>query len=98
MYQLEAPGSTFAGRDIFAPAAAHLCNGVDLAELGPAVDAAVLVPGMVPLPRAEPDGVHTEVLWVDRFGNCQLNIAPGELEAGVDMWAVVIGEERRVAR
>ena len=33
-YQLEAPGSTFAGRDIFAPAAAHVCNGVDLAELG----------------------------------------------------------------
>jgi S-adenosylmethionine hydrolase len=29
-YQLEAPGATFAGRDVFAPAAAHLCNGVDL--------------------------------------------------------------------
>ena len=33
-YQLPAPGPTFAGRDVFAPAAAHLCNGVDLAELG----------------------------------------------------------------
>ena len=39
-YRLEAPGATFAGRDIFAPAVAHLCNGVDLAELGAAVDAA----------------------------------------------------------
>ncbi len=97
-YQLEAPGSTFAGRDVFAPAAAHLCNGVDLAELGPEVDTAVLVPGMVPLPRSEPDGVHAEVLWVDRFGNCQLNIGPDDLTAGVDVWGVVIGEERRAAR
>ena len=29
-YQLAAPGATFAGRDVFAPAAAHLCNGVEL--------------------------------------------------------------------
>ena len=34
-YHLAAPGATFAGRDVFAPVAAHLCNGVDLAELGP---------------------------------------------------------------
>ena len=38
-YQLVAPGATFAGRDIFAPAAAHLCNGVDLYELGDPIDA-----------------------------------------------------------
>ena len=35
-YHLAAPGATFAGRDVFAPVAAHLCNGVDLAELGEA--------------------------------------------------------------
>ena len=46
-YHLAAPGATFAGRDIFAPVAAHLCNGVDLAELGPLVDADLLMPGMV---------------------------------------------------
>ena len=44
-YQLEAPGPTFAGRDVFAPAAAHLCAGVDLAELGPEIDPAGLLPG-----------------------------------------------------
>ena len=32
-YQLGAAGATFAGRDIFAPAAAHLCNGIDLYDL-----------------------------------------------------------------
>jgi S-adenosylmethionine hydrolase len=96
-YHLEAPGATFAGRDVFGPVAAHLCNGVDLAELGPPLDPGVLMPGLVPLPRAEPDGVHAEVLWVDRFGNCQLNIGPDDLDPDVDVWRVVIGDDRRAA-
>jgi S-adenosylmethionine hydrolase len=96
-HHLAAPGATFAGRDVFAPVAAHLCNGVDLADLGPLVDAELLVPGMVPLPREEPDGFHTEVLWVDRFGNCQLNVGPEDLTPGVDVWAVTIGDDRRAA-
>lgn len=80
-YQLEAPGATFAGRDVFAPAAAHLCNGVDLYELGDPVDAGLLLPGTVPLPRDEDGALVTEVLWVDRFGNCQLNVGPDDLPA-----------------
>jgi S-adenosylmethionine hydrolase len=102
-YQLDAPGATFAGRDVFAPAAAHLCNGVDLAELGSALDAGVLMPGMIPLPRQDADGVHAEVLWVDRFGNCQLNVGPDELagitaeESRGDVVTIVWGEERRAA-
>ena len=105
-YHLEAPGATFAGRDVFAPAAAHLCNGVDLADLGTSLDSALLVPGMIALPRNEPDGIHAEVLWVDRFGNCQLNVGPDELEVLIDGQAgpdsdvvtVVCGEQRRGAR
>jgi S-adenosyl-L-methionine hydrolase (adenosine-forming) len=97
-HHLAAPGATFAGRDVFAPAAAHLCNGGELTDLGPLVDAGLLMPGMVALPRVEPDGVHAEVLWVDRFGNCQLNVGPEDLAAGVDVWAVSIGDERRAAK
>lgn len=97
-YQLDAPGSTFAGRDVFAPAAAHLCNGVDLEDLGPSVDPITLIPGMVPVPREETDGIHAEVLWVDRFGNCQLNVGPEDLPAGVDTWRISVGSETRVAR
>src|SRR6476619_845653 len=37
-HQLEAPGPTFAGRDIFGPAAAHLCAGVPLGDLGPSIE------------------------------------------------------------
>ncbi len=78
-YHLVAPGETFAGRDIFGPVAAHLCNGVDLSELGEIIDPALLLPGVVPLPRQENGALHGEVTWVDRFGNCQLNIGPDEV-------------------
>jgi S-adenosyl-L-methionine hydrolase (adenosine-forming) len=78
-YQLAAPGPTFAGRDVFAPAAAHLCLGVPLTDLGPAVDPMTLLPGTVALPRDESDGsIVAQVLWIDRFGNCQLNVDPDE--------------------
>lgn len=81
-YQLPAPGPTFAGRDVLAPAAGHLAAGTDLAELGPDVDPAGLVPGIVGLPNMGPGGViAAEVWWVDRFGNCQLNVDPEALEA-----------------
>ncbi|MGH8974102.1 MAG: SAM hydrolase/SAM-dependent halogenase family protein [Acidimicrobiia bacterium] len=101
-YQMVAPGPTFAGRDVFAPAAGYLASGVDLAELGEEIDPLSLMPGLVPLSRPDGDGVAGEVLWVDRFGNLQLNLDPGELvELGLrpgDRLAVVIGPERRTAR
>lgn len=79
-HQLPAPGATFAGRDVFAPAAAHLCNGVPLDALGPRVDPVTLWPGLVPLPREEDGELVAEVLWVDHFGNAQLNLGPDEVE------------------
>lgn len=80
-HQLAAPGPTFAGRDVFAPAAAHLCLGVPLTDLGRSVDPLSLLPGLLPLPRVEGDVLVAEVLWVDRFGNCQLNVDPDEVDA-----------------
>jgi S-adenosyl-L-methionine hydrolase (adenosine-forming) len=79
-YQLPAPGPTFAGRDVLAAAAGHLAAGVPLSELGDDLDPATLVPGLVSLPEIRADGgIAGEVWWVDRFGNCQLNIDPSEL-------------------
>ena len=67
---LPTPGSVLAVRDIYAPVAAHLCNGVDLAELGDAVAVEALLPGVVPLPRTGDDGsVVAEVLWVNHLGD-----------------------------
>ena len=98
-YQLPAPGPTFVGRDIFAPAAAHLCRGVDLGDLGEAVDPITLRPGILPLSRAEDGRLHAEVLWVDRFGNAQLNVGPEEIEAMGERLAVRWGGEQvRTAR
>ena len=78
-YQLEAPGATFAGRDIFGPAAAHLCNGVPLHDLGEQIDPITLLPGVIPLSREEDGTLVGQVFWVDRYGNCQLNIDPAQI-------------------
>ncbi len=78
-YQLVAPGSTFAGRDIFGPAAAHLCNGVELLDLGDELDVDLLMPGVVPLPQTDEKVVIAQVLWIDTFGNAQLNVGPLDL-------------------
>ncbi len=81
-YQLGAPGPTFAGRDIMAPAAAHLAIGLPIDALGPEVDPVLLTPALVPLPNDdEPGRIVGEVLWVDHYGNCQLNVAPEQLVA-----------------
>jgi hypothetical protein len=94
-YQLVAPGPTFAGRDIFAPAAAHLASGVPITELGPEVDPYALCPSLIPLPRADGDAIVAEVLWVDRYGNCQLNVDPDEVAALGDVVGLRIGDEPR---
>ena len=100
-YQLPAPGPTFAGRDIMAPAAAYLAAGLAIDALGGAVDAASLAPGLVPLPQVADDGTLAgEVLWVDHYGNCQLNIAPEQLvERGVlpggFVGVTIAGKDRR---
>jgi len=79
VYQLPAPGPTFAGRDIFGPAAAHLAAGVPIEELGDEVDTHTLMPGVLPITRREGDKLVAEVLWVDRYGNAQLNVDPDEI-------------------
>jgi S-adenosylmethionine hydrolase len=80
--RIPAPGATFAGRDILSPAAAHLARGEPIDQLGPAVDPAGLVPGLLGLPQIGDDGViDAQVWWIDHFGNCQLNVGPDELAA-----------------
>jgi len=93
-YQLPSPGPTFAGRDIFGPAAAHLCCGVDLAELGDLVDPFTLRPGVLPLSEPNDDGVKGEVLWIDRYGNAQLNIDPADVDSFGERLRVHYGESK----
>jgi len=97
-YRLPAPGPTFAGRDVFAPAAAYLCNGVDLEELGPIVDPNTLMPGLMPVAREEGGAIVGDVLWVDRFGNAQLNVDPDEVATWGDRIRLRFGDTSRTAR
>ncbi len=98
LYRLPTESATFDGRDIFAPAAAHLCMGVELTDLGPLIDPVTLFPAMVPLPREEEGRIHGEVLWVDRYGNAQLNIDPEELTGFEQEVRLVFDDTSRTAR
>lgn len=65
---------TFHGRDIFAPVAARLARGADLAEAGREVDPASLVRFPPPVVVLGDHQVSTEIRAVDRFGNVQLAV------------------------
>jgi S-adenosylmethionine hydrolase len=78
--------------------AAHLSAGVDLAELGELIDPVTMTPGLLPITRDDGEGLVAEVLWVDHFGNAQLNVDPDEIEAFGDRVALRWGEQRRTAR
>jgi S-adenosylmethionine hydrolase len=96
-YLLVRSGSTFDGRDVFAPAAAHLCNGVPMTDLGRVIDPAGLLPGVLPVCHQDGDDLVGEVLWIDRFGNCQLNIGPDDIGHLGTVVQLVIGDQVRTA-
>jgi S-adenosylmethionine hydrolase len=79
-YRLEPVAHTFHGRDVFAPAAAHLAAGVELSELGPAIPVGELVRIDVPRPSIGKRRIRATVLSVDRFGNVQLNLTRDDLQ------------------
>ncbi len=81
-HRLSSPGPTFAGRDIFAPAAAHLAAGGDISTLGPHVGSTTLVRLPSPICFKHADGcLQAEVTWVDRYGNAQIAARSGALSA-----------------
>jgi S-adenosyl-L-methionine hydrolase (adenosine-forming) len=79
-YALEPVSATFHGRDIFAPAAAHLARGLELEALGPAVEPGSLVHLELPMPEVTARRIRATSLYVDRFGNIQLNLDREHLE------------------
>jgi S-adenosylmethionine hydrolase len=79
-YALEPVSATFHGRDVFSPAAAHLSLGLDPAELGNAVDAETLVRPEIPRAEVGERRIRATCLYVDRFGNIQLNLHAPDLE------------------
>jgi S-adenosylmethionine hydrolase len=78
-YSLPTIGRTFEGRDRFAPAAAWLATGIELAALGP--DVADVYRLNVPAPSTDGETIVGEVLRTDRFGNLVTNIDRRRYEA-----------------
>jgi S-adenosylmethionine hydrolase len=81
-FRLEPASSTFHGRDLFAPVAAGLALGSELAEAGEAIDAGSLRALEIPAPRIWPDRIVAHVVRTDRFGNVALNVRHEDLAGG----------------
>lgn len=74
------PSTTFHGRDIFAPAGAHLASGVPLPELGTKIDPSSLVTLPIPEWRIDAIGIDGVVQYIDIFGNVITNIPKRAVE------------------
>jgi S-adenosyl-L-methionine hydrolase (adenosine-forming) len=87
-YMLPEVSRTFHGRDVFSPVAAHLALGVQLEDLGPALDPLALARLSVPEPHVSPGRARGTILLVDRFGNVELNLSRADLgRAGLEAGA-----------
>ncbi len=96
-YRLPTVSQTFHGRDIFAPAAAHLALGIPLNRFGPPVRDPVTIPW--PTAYRQGDRLIGEVIHADRFGNLVTSVRALDLEAlGPTSSLVVEVEEKEVGR
>jgi S-adenosylmethionine hydrolase len=88
-FLLRSVSRTFHGRDVFAPAAAHLLQGVPIGRIGPKADhfERLAWPVVVSVGRRSVG----EVLYVDRFGNAISNLPNSLLEARSGRWVIVRG-------
>jgi S-adenosyl-L-methionine hydrolase (adenosine-forming) len=99
-FHLHPVSSTFHGRDVFAPVAAHLAAGVGLSDLGEPVDPSSLIRLRPPSVLVDEGAdLVTSIISVDRFGNARLSIMQEEaaLEYG-DVLEVDAGDGRMSVR
>ena len=86
--------TTFHGRDVFAPIAAHLSNGTSPDELGPLVLNIVSLAALAP--RVTNEGVEGRIIHVDRFGNCITNLTADHFGDRLGAGATLNVNEQRV--
>lgn len=90
-------GMTFEGRDVFAPAAAHLATGLPIEALGPPCKDM----NQLDFYTAERDSrgrLKGRVVYVDRFGNLLTNIMPDDLPENASPASVIISIKGRRIR
>ena len=83
-FRLPGAGSTFDGRDVFAPPRQCWHREAALLDLGPEVDPGSVTPLLLPLVEHGEGRVSGEVWWIDGYGNAQTNVSPDDLQAGRD--------------
>ena len=90
--------ATFHGRDVFAPVAAALADGAELAELGEPLDAATIESLELPRAHRHADTLIAHVLTIDVYGNVSLDATP-ELAAtaGLEPGGEIVVEAPRAA-
>jgi S-adenosylmethionine hydrolase len=95
VYALPEPGpgvsATFHGRDVFAPTAARLACGADIASLGEPLENPVRLNW--PKAEATAEEIRGEVIYIDRFGNCVTSIRAGDLETAVSYTVKAAGRD-----
>lgn len=77
-YFRPSPSPTFHGRDVFAPVAAALSNGLAPEALGPRIADQVRLPPVAPI-RDDTGKLHARIIHIDRFGNCITNLTHDDL-------------------
>ena len=92
-FALQPVSATFHGRDIFAPVAARLAAGVALSEVGVPCDPAGLVRLELPRPAVRDGVLLAHAVYLDRFGNVQLDVERGRVPA----WGVSPGQHVAVS-
>jgi S-adenosyl-L-methionine hydrolase (adenosine-forming) len=81
IYFLPNPGSTFQGRDVFAPVAAALAEGISPGDLGPTIQDVVRFDSV--LSQSMADGALAgTIIHIDHFGNCVTSLPIGSLSGG----------------
>ena len=95
-YRLPVVSTSFHGRDLFAPAAAFLANGVPIAELGRPLDPATLVASPIREAAIREGELGSSVVYIDTFGNVKMAGLRTDLEAAVG--AVRPGDRLVLAR
>ena len=71
--------ATFHGRDIMAPVAAALAEGMKISEVGPSIQIEDCLQLAIPKTQLDEHGILGRVIHIDRFGNIQTSITSGNL-------------------
>ncbi len=87
------PSHTFHGRDIFAPVAGHLANGIKIAEIGPRIEELETLNW----PQVNYQEMETrgEIVYIDHYGNAITNIIVADMEEKfqADKMRVLVGKD-----